>query len=292
MKGNAALKATGIDFTYNTGIKVLNGVDFCANSGDFVALLASNGSGKTTLLKVLAGLLKPQNGSVYLNNRDISKLHSRDIYSTVGVVMQNPQDQLFGPTVEDDIAFGPRNLKVPEEEVTKRVDEALDAVGLPGLHDRAVHHLSFGQQKRVSIAGALAMHPSILVLDEPTAGLDPLGETNMIRLLHRLNRESGLTILLATHSIDMLPLFATKIVVLSGGTVCKEGDAETIFGDQEMLAAAGLRLPYVSQLFDELRMVDGFLIDTLPLTIGEAKRQLLDLIQDIAIVRLQKDKGQ
>jgi cobalt/nickel transport system ATP-binding protein len=148
------------------------------------------------------------------------------------------------------------------------------------LRDRAIHHLSFGEQKRVAIAGILAMKPSVLILDEPTAGLDPSGEAMMMRLLNRLNRVHGITVILATHSVDMLPLFADRIYLLNRGSVLKAGSVAEIFCDQEMIDRAGLRLPYISSLLDELRRLDGVPIDGMPLTLGEARKQLLRLIPE------------
>jgi cobalt/nickel transport system ATP-binding protein len=196
----------------------------------------------------------------------------------VGLVFQNPSDQLVCATVGEDVAFGPRNLGLPATEVERRVAEGLAAVAAAPLRDRAIHHLSFGEQKRVAIAGVLAMRPAILILDEPTAGLDPAGEHSMMRLLGDLNREQGITVVLATHLVDTLPLFADRIYLLSQGRVLKEGPADHVFCDHELLERASLRLPYVSHLLDELKRFDGVPIHGLPLTLGEARRQLLELI--------------
>lgn len=284
------LEARGLNLTYREGTRGLSDVDFELYEKDFVALAASNGSGKTTLIKTLVGLLTPQSGTVRLRGVPVAKIQGRSLFREIGVVMQNPQDQLFGPTVADDIAFGPRNLGIEESEIEKRVSEVLDAVGLEGVHDRAVHHLSFGQQKRVCVAGALAMKPAVLLLDEPTAGLDPVGEASMIRLLHRLNLEQGLTIVLATHSVDLLPLFANRIVILSRGRVERVGPPDDIFTDPDALAEMGLRLPYISHLFHELRGKTGIPVETLPLTIGEARRRLVDLIPSSVIQSLKPDE--
>lgn len=280
----AAIETEAIRFAYPEGTVALEDVSFRAGRGEFVAMLASNGSGKTTLIKVLAGLLHPQKGTVRADGRDIRHYPQAELYQRIGLVFQNPTDQLFGPTVEEDAAFGPRNLGLPEDEVRRRVAVALEAVGAGELGGRAIHHLSFGQQKRVAIAGVLAMQPSLLVLDEPTAGLDPAGEHGMLRLLGRLNREQGITVVLATHSVDTLPLFADRIYLLNRGHVLKEGPAEVVFRDQELLESASLRLPYVSRLLGELKHLDGVPIDGLPLTLGEARRELLKLIPDEIIL--------
>ena len=273
-----AIDVQDVCFAYDDGTEALTGVDFHVAAGEFVAILGSNGSGKTTLIQLLVGLLKAKTGEVRLGGREIGTLAAQELYQQVGLVFQNPNDQLFAATVSEDVAFGPRNLKLPEAEVRRRVEAALAAVAALPLASRAIHHLSFGQQKRVSLAGVLAMRPAVLILDEPTAGLDPEGEAQMLQLLKRLNRDEGMTIILATHSVDMLPLFANRIYVLNGGRVLQEGPAEEIFCHQEMIVRAKLRLPYVSRLMYEMKRHDGVPIDGLPLTIGEARERLLELI--------------
>lgn len=276
--GRNAIEAVDVSFTYQEGTKALSGVNFQVHEGEFMAILASNGSGKTTLIKALVGLLKPQQGLISVAGRELRAYAPHELYQKVGMVFQNPNDQLFGASVEEDVAFGPRNLGLSESEVQRRIGDALRLTAAEDLLGRAIHHLSFGEQKRVAIAGVLAMNPSILILDEATAGLDPAGESLVMRLLNRLNREHGITVILATHSVDMLPLFADRICILNKGRVLRSATAEQIFLDHEMLAAAGLRLPYVSRLFYELKKHDGVAIDGFPLTVGEARQELLKLI--------------
>ena len=273
-----AVDVQGVSFTYDDGTEALAGIDFRVEEGEFVAVLGSNGSGKTTLIQLLVGLLKAKSGRIAIGGREIGSLTAAELYQRVGLVFQNPNDQLFAATVEEDCAFGPRNLNLPETEVQRRVTEALAAVMALPLRGRAIHHLSFGEQKRVSLAGVLAMQPAVLILDEPTAGLDPAGEAQMMQLLKKLNREERMTVVLATHSVDMLPLFASRIYVLDRGRVLQEGPAEEIFCHQEMIVRAKLRLPYVSRLMYEMKRHDGVPINGLPLTIGEARAQLLELI--------------
>jgi cobalt/nickel transport system ATP-binding protein len=273
-----AVDVQGVSFTYDDGTEALAGIDFHVEEGEFVAVLGSNGSGKTTLIQLLVGLLKAKSGRIVIGRREIGSLTAEELYQRVGLVFQNPNDQLFAATVEEDCAFGPRNLNLPETEVRRRVTESLAAVTALSLRGRAIHHLSFGEQKRVSLAGVLAMRPAVLILDEPTAGLDPAGEAQMMQLLKKLNREERMTVILATHSVDMLPLFANRIYVLDRGRVLQQGPSEEIFCHQEMIVRAKLRLPYVSRLMYEMKRHDGVPIDGLPLTIGEARAQLLELI--------------
>ncbi|NQT85262.1 ATP-binding cassette domain-containing protein [bacterium] len=272
------METHGLCYTYAEGTQALTDVDFRAENGEFVAMLASNGSGKTTLLRALTKLITPQRGRVLIQGRDIRHVAESELYQQVGLVLQNPADQLFAPTVYDDVAYGPRNLGLDEDAVRARADEALGAVDAAALAERAIHHLSFGEQKRVCLAGVLAMKPSILLLDEPTAGLDPAGEALMMHLLNRLNREQGITIVLATHSVDLLPLFADRITILNRGRLLKTGTPEEIFTDQEMVERSSLRLPYISRLLHELQSLDGVPVDGLPLTVREARLQLLELI--------------
>ena len=290
MTSELALEATGVAFTYQGGSRALDDVDFWVKPGEFVAMLASNGSGKTTLIKLLVGLLKPDKGIVRLNGRDIRGLSRTNLSRSVGLVFQNPTDQLFAATVEEDVAYGPRNLGLDEDEVQRRGAESLESVAASNLRGRAIHHLSFGEQKRVCMAGVLAMRPSTLILDEPTAGLDPAGEALMMKLLNRLNREEGITVVLATHSVDLLPLFADRIYVLRLGRVLKQGPADEIFCDHDMIDQARLRLPYIATLLHKMKQHDGVPINGLPLTIGEARTQLLELIPEDMIIKQPEGK--
>lgn len=275
-----ALQAESVTFVYPDGFVALQDVNFHVGTGEFVAMLASNGSGKTTLIKVLAGLLKPQSGHTTVNGVAIARHKTKKLYQQIGLVLQNPNDQLFGATVFEDVAFGARNLGLCEDEVKARVEQALDTVGASELSGRAIHHLSFGQQKRVAIAGVLVMRPPVLILDEPTAGLDPMGEHLMLEMLRELNRQHGITIVLATHSVDTLPLFADRIYLLNRGKVLMHGPPQEVFRDPDLINRASLRLPYVTSLLHELERLDGVPLRGFPLTVREARKELLDLIPD------------
>ncbi len=287
---HSVIRTVDISFSYQEGTQALSRVNLHADKGEFVAMLASNGSGKTTLLKVMAGLLKPQTGQVLVNGKSIGEYKASQLYQHIGFVLQNPNDQLFAPTVQQDIAFGPRNLGLDDAEVDRRVANALKQVGAEHLAGRAIHQLSFGEQKRIGLAGILAMQPSILVLDEPTAGLDPAGEAKMLNLLSRLNREQKITVIMATHSVDMLPLFADRIYVLGKGRVLSAGTAEEVFADHDMVSGASLRLPYISRLLHELRHLDGLPVDDMPLTINAARRRIMELIPPELIINRLVDK--
>lgn len=272
------IEAKNISFTYPDGSKALQGVSIAVNKGEFIGLLASNGSGKSTLLRCLNGLIKPQAGDVTIENEQISRLPQKVVFQRIGMVFQNPNDQLFASTVAEDVAFGPSNMGLPRDEVNRRVEESLKAVGMEDFGRKSINNLSFGQQKRVCIAGALAMHPEVLLLDEPTAGLDPMGEHKIMELLQRLNRERGLTIVMATHMVDMVPLFIDRIYILSRGKVLREGTPEKVFSDPEMIKDAKLRLPMIAELIELMKREDGVHFERTPLTIGEARRELVKMI--------------
>ena len=263
-------------FRYPDGTTALSDILLDVLPGEFCGILGSNGSGKTTLLKLLDGINKDFDGMVLLDGDDICRLSPRQIYSKVGLVFQNPDDQLFAHSVYEDVAFGPRNMGLGEEEVGRRVAEALEAVEMADLAAKDIHNLSYGQKKRVCIAGLLAMGHEILLLDEPTAGLDPMGEYRMMELLTRLNRESNVTIVMATHSVDLVPVFLSRLHILSRGRLVRSGTPEEVFNNRDDLAGVKLRLPYIAELIHQLKTGDNLPFRRIPLTIGEARRDILE----------------
>jgi cobalt/nickel transport system ATP-binding protein len=268
-------------FCYADGTAALTDIRLEVEQGEFCALLGANGSGKTTLLKTMDGLIRDYRGTVLLDGQNILKLHPRDIYRKVGLVFQNPDDQLFAHSVTEDVAFGPRNMGFGEDEVMRRVSTALEQVELTEDAARNIHYLSYGQKKRVCIAGLLAMGHEILLLDEPTAGLDPVGEMRMMELLQKLNRSDGVTIVMATHSVDMVPLFLGKVHILGKGRLVRSGSAAEVFRSPQEMEKVRLRLPHVAELFWHLQQ-DGLHAGELPLTIEEARQEL------VAMLKIQK----
>lgn len=266
-------------FDYPDGTHALSGIDLSVRRGEWAAVLGSNGSGKTTLLRVLDGLLKDYSGSVLLDGADVRKLSPREIYRKVGLVFQSPDDQLFAPTVAEDVAFGPRNMGCNEEEAARRVTQALELVDMQHAAAKAINTLSYGQKKRICIAGLLAMGHEILLLDEPTAGLDPMGEYRMMKLLKRLNRENGVTIVMATHSVDLVPLFIDSLHILSRGRIVRGGTPEEVFTAPDEMAAVKLRLPHIAELIHKLKHEDQVGFERVPLTIGEARREIIRLFE-------------
>jgi cobalt/nickel transport system ATP-binding protein len=269
------LSVKNVSFKYPDGTLALSGISLDVAAGEFIGLLGSNGSGKTTLLTVMDGLAKGYSGTVSLDGADIRSLTPKEIYRKMGLVFQNPDTQLFASTVYDDVAFGPRNMGFPEDEVFSRVGKALDAVEMDGHGRKSIHNLSFGQKKRVCIAGLLAMGHEILLLDEPTAGLDPMGEYKMMNLLMELNREKGVTIVMSSHSVDLVPLFLSKLYILSRGKVKRGGAPEEVFTAPDEMADVKLRLPHIAELIWKLKAEDKVQFEKVPLTVGEARRMLL-----------------
>ena len=266
-------------FRYPDGTIALADIRLDIAKGEFTGILGSNGSGKTTLLKVMDGLIKDYTGQVLLDGEDVRRLHPRDIYRKVGLVFQNPDDQLFAHNVYEDVAFGPRNMGFEEAEVKQRVEEALAGVEMGEYGGKNIHALSYGQKKRVCIAGLLAMGHEILLLDEPTAGLDPMGEYRMMEILTRLNREDGVTIVMATHSVDLVPLFLHRLHILSKGRVVRGGTPEEVFTAPEEMANVKLRLPHIAELIYRLKHEDNLPFVRLPLTIGEARREIVETLR-------------
>ncbi|MBK5276208.1 MAG: ATP-binding cassette domain-containing protein [Desulfuromonadales bacterium] len=270
------LSARISSFRYPDGTVALSDILLDVMSGEFCGILGSNGSGKTTLLKLLDGMIKDFNGEITLDGDNIRRLSPHEIYSKVGLVFQNPDDQLFAHSVYEDVAFGPRNMGCSETEVKSRVAEALEAVEMADLAAKDIHNLSYGQKKRVCIAGLLAMGHEILLLDEPTAGLDPMGEYRMMELLTRLNREAGVTIVMATHSVDLVPVFLSRLHILSRGKLARSGTPEQVFSNREELSGVKLRLPYIAELIHQLKTGDNLPFKRIPLTVGEARRDILE----------------
>ncbi len=263
------------DFSYPDKTIAISDINLQVFSGDFIGILGANGSGKTTLLKLMDGLFKNYNGLILLDGKDIKKLRPREIYKKIGLVFQNPDEQLFAPTVFEDVAFGPQNMGFEMQEVTRRVSDALKKVDLDDLAHKPISNLSFGQKKRVCIAGLLAMGQGLLLLDEPTSGLDPAGEHEFLRLLTELNLNDNVTIVMATHNVEFLPVFVKRIILLKNGGIAGDGIPHEIFVSPERMSELNLSLPSIGQLFYELKHYDGFAVDKIPLSIGEARKEIV-----------------
>ena len=251
------IKTENLRFTYAEAGEVtplvLDGVSLDIEAGSFVAVLGHNGSGKSTLAKHLNAILLPSGGKVYVDGIDtMDEERLLDIRRTVGMVFQNPDNQIVANVVEEDVAFAPENLGVPPEEIRRRVDDALKTVGMYEYREHAPHLLSGGQKQRVAIAGVIAMAPRCIVLDEPTAMLDPTGRSEVLRTIKELNRTSGVTVVLITHHMDEAAQ-ADRLIVMAKGKVVADGAPREVFQRVEELKAVGLTVPETTQLLWELR---------------------------------------
>ncbi|WP_149826607.1 energy-coupling factor ABC transporter ATP-binding protein [Streptomyces tailanensis] len=234
----------GTSFAYEDGPAVLSDLDFEVREGRALALLGRNGTGKTTLMRLLSGGLRPRTGRLTVDGQPVTydRKGLTRLRTTVQLVVQDPDDQLFAASVAQDVSFGPLNLGLPDEQVRARVDEALAALDITALADRPTHLLSYGQRKRTAIAGAVAMRPRVLILDEPTAGLDPDGQERLLTTLDQLRR-SGTTVVMATHDVDLALRWADDAALLTPSGA-RTGPAATMLARTDLLHQAGLRLPW------------------------------------------------
>ena len=263
--------------------ETLHGIDLEIEEGSFVAVLGHNGSGKSTLAKLMNAILLPSSGKVYVDGIDTAdEERLLDIRRTVGMVFQNPDNQIVANVVEDDVAFAPENLGVPSEEIRRRVDEALKTVGMYEYRLHAPHLLSGGQKQRVAIAGVLAMQPRCVVLDEPTAMLDPVGRREVVATVTRLCREKGMTVVLITHHMSEC-VGADRLIVMSEGAIVADGSPREVFSQVELLRSEGLSVPATTELIYSLRQ-EGFDLPLEALTVGECA--------DAVVAAIKKAGGQ
>ena len=273
-----------VGFAYQAGtpfeMRALHDVSFSIEDGSYVAIIGHTGSGKSTILQHLNALLKPTEGLVELGDKTIdSTTGNKDLKplrKKVGIVFQFPEAQLFEETVEKDIAFGPKNFGVSEEEALKIASEVIHTVGLPAdVLKKSPFDLSGGQMRRVAIAGVLAMKPEVLVLDEPTAGLDPKGRLEMMEMFYKLNKEQNMTIVLVTHQMNDVSDYADHVIVIEAGNVVKEGSPKEVFSDASWLLEKQLGVPTTLAFVEKLKE-KGWSTDKMPLTLDELAEAILE----------------
>lgn len=273
-----------VGFAYQAGtpfeMRALHDVTFSVKDGSYVAIIGHTGSGKSTILQHLNALLKPTEGLVELGDKTIdSTTGNKDLKplrKKVGIVFQFPEAQLFEETVEKDIAFGPKNFGVSEEEALKIAAEVVKTVGLPEeVLKKSPFDLSGGQMRRVAIAGVLAMKPEVLVLDEPTAGLDPKGRLEMMEMFYKLNKEQNMTIVLVTHQMNDVSDYADHVIVIESGNVVKEGSPKEVFSDASWLLEKQLGVPTTLAFVEKLKE-KGWSTDKMPLTLDELADAILE----------------
>ncbi len=260
------IEARNVSFTYEgedpaRALPAVNGVSVAVREGEYVCLLGRNGSGKSTLAKLFSLIFSPDSGEIRINGKtvneeDMTEDELFEIRRTVGMVFQNPDNQLVATVVEEDVAFGPENLGIPPEEIRRRVDEALALVGMSEYAKTAPHMLSGGQKQRIAIAGVLAMMPKCIIFDEATAMLDPGGRRDVMEILHKLNKERGITVLNITHHMDEA-VSADRIYVMNEGRVMSCGTPEEVFSDVDALRRAALEAPAGTELLYELNKLGG-----------------------------------
>jgi len=281
------LKTENLFYTYDNGVKhidtVLDGINFQVKKGEFVAVLGHNGCGKSTLAKHLNGLLIPVGGNVYvngINTKDEEKVW--EIRRQVGMVFQNPDNQIVANVVEEDVAFAPENLGVPSKEIRNRVDEALKIVDMYEYRKHAPHLLSGGQKQRVAIAGAIAMHPDCIVMDEPTAMLDPMGRAEVMETVLKLKAQENMTVVMITHYMDEAAL-ADRVVVMDDGKIVIDDVPHNVFSQVELLKSLGLDVPQVTELAYDLNC-EGFGINYDVLTVSECADAVMDYVRSVKSV--------
>ncbi len=261
-------------------IQALKNINLKIEDGQFIGIIGHTGSGKSTLIQHLNGLMKATSGSIYFHGKDIYEedFDLRELRNRVGLVFQYPEHQLFEATIFDDVSFGPKNQGLTKEEAGLRTFEALKKVGMPEeLYDQSPFGLSGGQKRRVAIAGVLAMKPEVLILDEPTAGLDPAGRDEILDLVARMHREQGITVILVSHSMEDVAKYVQRMIVMNQGSVMYDGLPKEVFRHYKELEAVGLAAPQVTYLMNELKAC-GLNVDTDATTIAEARASLLEAL--------------
>ncbi len=280
----AFLEVKNINYAYSKGtpfeIDALRDCSFSVEKGEYIGVIGHTGSGKSTLMQMLNALQKPDSGAVMLDGKDINtdKVTARDTRFRVGLVFQYPEYQLFEETVRKDIAYGPTNMKLPPEEVEARVLEAAQIVGLPSeLLDKSPFDLSGGEKRRAAIAGVMAMKPEVLILDEPAAGLDPIGRKVIMDMIDKYRAATGATVLLVSHSMETVAAVADRILVLNKGTIAMDGTVDAVFSRAKELIEMGLDVPAVTRIAVRLKEM-GYAVNTGVYSVADAARMLLQLL--------------
>lgn len=280
------IQLKNLSYIYNPNTpfekRALDNINLDIIKGDFIGLIGHTGSGKSTLVQHLNGLMKPTSGTIIVDGVDIVSKNAdlKKVRQKVGLVFQYPEHQLFEETIYKDMAFGPKNLGLDDDEIHKRVKKSMELVGLDFdlLKDRSPFELSGGQKRRVAIAGVLAMKPEVLVLDEPTAGLDPKGRDEILGRIQTLYEEEGITIILVSHSMEEIARLVNKIIVMNKGKVAMEGSTREIFKRAEELENLGLGIPQVTSFMREYKAMGNNIKDDI-LTVEEAKEELINYLR-------------
>ena len=255
--------------------RAIDEVDIDVKEGQFIAILGHNGSGKSTFAKHINALLVPTDGTMWVDGRDTKDPNELwNVRQSAGMVFQNPDNQIIGTVVEEDVGFGPENLGVPTDEIWKRVEDSLKSVGMISYRHHSPNKLSGGQKQRVAIAGVLAMRPKVLVLDEPTAGLDPKGRDEILDQIAYLHKESDLTVILVSHSMEDIARYADRLIVMNSGEVMYNDTPKNVFAHYQELEQVGLAAPQVTYIMHDLKM-KGFPVGVTATTVEEAADEIM-----------------
>ncbi|MBC8611778.1 Energy-coupling factor transporter ATP-binding protein EcfA 1 [uncultured Ruminococcus sp.] len=276
------IETRGLCYSYQGEKLALDHLDTAIPEGSITAFLGGNGAGKSTYFLNLNGVLTPDEGTVLFRGEPVD-YHKKGIAALrrkVGIVFQDPNDQLFSASVLKDVSYGAYNLKLPEDEVKRRVSLAVKQTGIEEYLHAPTHALSFGQKKRVAIAGVLVMDPEVIILDEPTAGLDPSGVSEILNLMQKIKEENRVTFLIATHDIDLVPLYCDYAYVLDHGRVILSGTPKEIFAQKEILRQHHLRLPRISHLMEILSQKDHLSVSPAASTISQARRTIHEMLKE------------
>lgn len=281
-----SIKVENVSFIYgkNTPFekKAVDGVSFCIDKGEFIGLIGHTGSGKSTLIQMLNGLIKPDSGKIFINDIDITgeNVDMKNIRSKIGLVFQYPEHQLFEETVYKDIAFGPANFGCSDEEIDARINEVIGFVGLDkSVLQKSPFELSGGQKRRVAIAGVLAMNPEILILDEPTAGLDPAGRNDILNCIKKLHDDKKITVILVSHSMEDIANTVDKIMIISDSHLVSFDKPSVVFRDSNMLKNIGLNVPQVTRVVNHLKQ-KGIILDGDIFTVDAAVEAIIKYVKE------------
>ncbi len=281
-----SIKVENLNYIYSQGSayekNALSNINLEINEGDFIGLIGHTGSGKSTLVQHLNGLIKASSGAIYYKDKNIydKGYNMKELRTKVGLVFQYPEHQLFGATIFEDVAFGPTNQLLQDKEIEEKTKKALDMVGISeDMYESSPFEISGGQKRRVAIAGVLAMEPEVLVLDEPTAGLDPMGRDEILEQIYKLHKDNGITIVLVSHSMEDIAKFANRIVVMDNGNIVFDDIPQRVFSHYKELEKIGLAAPAVTYIMNELKD-RGIDVKTSVTTVQEAKEEILAFLKE------------
>ncbi len=275
------METRDLSFNYEGEPAAIKNIDLKIPKGKTTAVLGGNGAGKSTLFLNLNGVLSPSSGEIYYKSEKLkhNKATMNRLRRSVGLVFQDPNDQLFSASVEDDIAFGALNMGIEEAEIRQRIAKVAKQTGISEILHKPTHALSYGQKKRVAIAGVLIMEPEVIILDEPTAGLDPYGAGEIIKLIKSIQEQSGMTVIFSTHDMDIIPLYCDYAYVMHKGTVVSKGTPSELTENPQLLRDCSLRLPRIAHLMEILNRKDSIKLQKLPATISEAREAIKGMLK-------------